>query len=354
MATKKLKTNLTNSPYQSQFLPLIERAEIEIKKLVQFYALNKKNKIELRNKIDGIIKAVDKRLPTLLYDREKYLIGLKRLSEKLIREFYDAVVNRFFMVLAGLSMLNLGKDFESVKTPLDLVKYEREHKRDLWAKQKAFPNVENYEKELKERITEMADTQTSSDGMSLWQKAEMDIRHENQLKMIQDLIDSGVQYAYTSSHPDCSKRCEKWQGKLYDLLATHSELSGYRMRKKVDGHTVYCFEEVSRIHQYGKKGQDFGENSIIRGYNCRHRLIKYEGQIEPEEYSAEEVKEQREINTKLRQMERQIRLYKQKYILYNKTNPRLAKKYKAKAIQLTEKYKAFAEKNGYAWYEYRL
>ena len=46
-----MKTNLTNSEFQSKYLPIIQKAETEIKKLVLYYALRLKSKIALQNKI---------------------------------------------------------------------------------------------------------------------------------------------------------------------------------------------------------------------------------------------------------------------------------------------------------------
>ena len=53
-------------------------------------------------------------------------------------------------------------------------------------------------------------------------------------------------------------------------------------------------------------------------------------------------------------MEREIRYYKQQSILYNSIDKRIAKQYKLKAEKLTERYKNFANKNGYAWYQWRI
>jgi len=359
METKKLKTNLSNVPFQSQFLPLIQSAEVEIKKLVHHYALFLKSKTELRNKIHGIIKAVDKRLPISLIDRQEYLNALYRASEKMIREFYDVMVARYFFMLTVLAFIGIKKKPKNV---IELIKVEKENvvkiekaQRELWSKAKGTPYVENYGKLLTDKVKELAQTQTTTEsGISIWQKAELDIRHENQMIKLNEIRASGVQYAWTSSHPDCSKRCEKWQGKLYDIQAQHSELTGHRMRKKVDGHTVYCLEEVLHLHQYGKNGKDYGENSIINGYNCRHHLIPYNGQVPPEEYTEKEVREQREINAKLRDFERQIRFHKQQALLYNVSNPKLSKWHEREAKRLTLQYKQYAERNGFAYYDYRI
>ena len=357
------RTNLTQSNYQKQFLPIIESAETEIKKLINFYALLLKPRKELVDRINGIVKAVSNRLPNSLFEKYKYVLGLKETADKMIRNYYDPVVKRYHTIVAVLLLAGISI---KAKNPLELNKQlstksvirEIESKKgevDTWAMAKGYPNVLNYPEELKKKIGGLAKTQTvaSETGkkpITVWQKAELDLRYEGQVDMIKDLVNRGVRYAWTSSHPDCSKRCEKWQGKLFDLQAEHSELPGYRMRKKVEGHTVYCFKEViSRVDKYGY------QNNIIIGFNCRHRLIEYKpGSVAPHEYTAEQVRRNREINETLRQMERQIKYYKQKSILYNSIDRRIAAQYKMKAKELTERYKEFANRNGYAWYPYRI
>lgn len=352
-----MKTNLTNPEFQNAFLVVIQKGETEIKKLITYYALNYKSKIELRNRIDGIILAVAKRLPADLIDKESYINGLKNSSEKMIKEFYDTMIAKFVfysLILANVSI--------KVSTPLELIKeiksnplkIEKLIPRETWSKAKGYPYITNYYKEVKSRLNLLAETETRSSeagkkGISLWQKAEIDIRHEHQLKMVQDLKDSGVKYAWTSSHPDCSKRCEKWQGKLFDLN-NHAELSGFRMRKKIDGHTVYSFTDVvSQVDKYGYK------NNIIVGFNCRHHLIPFEsGSVPPEEFTKEEIQREREVNSTLREYERKIRLLKQKIILDNSISKEEVATLKAKLKELISAYKAFANKNGYAWYQERI
>ena len=374
-------------------MPIIEKAETEIKKLVQFYALQLKSKIELRDKITGIIKEVAKRLPISLIDRQNYLYGLKATSEKMIREFYDKVVRSYALAIGLLFLVWEDKRVREIDTPLKLLELQKKNRdyyerlmqksklllanndlkneanlkatdftgietRDIWATRKGYPEIKDYEKLVKERQKELAETVTVSfepdatkKPISLWQKAELDIRHEKQMEMVDNLIASGVKYAWTSSHPDCSKRCEKWQGKLFDLTATNSELSNHRMKKKVDNHTVYCFKEV--IEQVDKYGYT---NNIIIGFNCRHKLIPYDKDHTepPEEFTEEEVKKNREINAKLREYERKIRFLKQEALLYKQTNRKYAIKCEAEAKRLTAEYKKFAEQNGYAWYEWRI
>ena len=375
MATKSnLKTNITNSVYQSKILPVIQKAETEIKKLVAYYGMFLKSRVELLSRINGIIMAVNKRLPISLYDRESYINGLKTTAMKMVNEFYDKVVARFNIIAGALLLMSFKK---KVDNPYKLQKLiaedsstrkfiqDNQRKIDVWAMQKGYPNVIDYPKELKERLHGLAKTETvtSEPGkkpITVWQKAELDIRYENQLKMIDDMKQSGVKLAWISSHPDCSKRCQAFQGCLVslDLHAKNPQknVKNYRYNKSsfivgnVDGNPVYSLLDIQDCETgYGYK------NNIITGFNCRHKLRAYTpNSVAPQEYDAAEIKKQRIINQKLREMERKIRYLKQQAILYNSIDKLKAREYKRQAQLLTEQYKRFANKYGYAWYQWRI
>ena len=372
------KTNLTNSLFQSRVLPIIQVAETRIKKLVLYYALSMKPLYELNNKVRVLIEEVDYRLPNTLIDKDNYVNGLYEVYKKLIKEVYKPIYDNFILISLAILLKPKFKDRYVIKTPIELIKklktdkeFAREfadsgkgekltgYKLDMRYERKGYPYIKDYPQLLKERIKDMAKTQTTSvggttTGMSLWQKAELDLRHEKQMDMINELKTKGVKLAWTSSHPDCSKRCEPWQGKLFDLQAMHSDLSNHRMNYKVDGNTVYCFEEVIHQQQKTKSGKVY-ENNIIVGFNCRHKLIEYEpGSVPPKQFSKKDVKEQRKINLKLRELERKIRYLKQQVILYNSIDKQRAMLIQRQVDRLVAYYKKFANDNGYSWYEYRI
>lgn len=362
-----MKTNITNSEYQASFLPLIERTETEIKKIILNGALNLKSKFEIRQKISVLIHTLSKKLPKNLKDKDKYIEGVYYFSEREIRRVYDDLAIGLSILVASI-LTNLANKKTLKKPPLtpkqalkqinegkisdedlNIVKSEmiRYHA-------KGYPYVKDYYKLVRDKVNELAKSNILVGGddtkpISIWQKAELDIRHEEQMKKLNDMIESGVQYAYLSSHPDCSKRCERWQGKIVDIQSPIAELSGFRMKKKINGQQVYCLNAIiNQVDKYGYK------NNIIVGFNCRHHLIEL-GKEEPNKYSKKDIKEQREINSNLRAMERKIRYLKQKAMLLNECgDKKSAKIYVDKAKELTEVYKRYAEKNGYAWYDERI
>lgn len=356
-----LKTNLTRVDEQAEILPKVEQCEKEIKRLVLCAVIFLWSRQYLEMKLKALIMALDKTLTKNIIDRDTYIIALKNLASNSVKSFYLPMVSLWRKTAKKGDLIGTPKQnidaFNQAKTKSGTTAKIKEEKQlhkvaseKVKYHAKGSPNVSNYEKELKKRIEELSKAKANTNGISLWQKAELDLRHEEQLKMINSLVNNGTKYAWTSSHPDCSKRCQKWQGKLMDLTAEHSELSGFRMRKKVDGYTTYCFKEI--INQVDKYGY---HNNIIVGFNCRHKLIEYTPNgAKPNIYDDRDVDKERKINAQLREYERKIRLLKQEIELYNEIDIRKAKQLKFECKDLIEEYKAFARKNGYAWHDYRI
>ena len=180
-------------------------------------------------------------------------------------------------------------------------------------------------------------------------KAELDIRYEKQMSMVNELKANGEDLCWISTHPDCSKRCEKWQGKLVSL-SLKSKYSGFRVMK-VDGNWVYSLTDI--MAQKDKYGYN---NNIICGFNCRHYLKPYTyGSVAPKQYDSEDIAKMRAVNNDLRALERDIRFYKQQEKLYNvKGDTKNARICHHKASVLTKVYYDTCQKYGFAIQEYRI
>ena len=342
----------TNDLFQSTFMPIFQKAETKIKLLILAAFLYSETLLSLRNKIDGVILWVSKQIPKDLNDRAAYIRGLKVSSERFILLYYKKPQVSY--KLAKQDLLNSvppGKKAPSIKNPQELLDFTSNPK-NMWAEAKATPNVINYPKEIKKRIEEMGKQpvvthEPGKKPISLWQKAELDVRYEGQMQMLDDLKKEGVQYAWTSSHPDCSKRCQPWQGKLMDLTS-HAKGTNHQVTS-IDGHPVYSLVDImAKTDKYGY------HNNIICGFNCRHKLIPYKpGQYGPEQYSQKDVAKQRAIEEHIRLLEREIRQMKSDAILFEKAGQiKIAKDINNRVKILVSKYKAFCERNGYAWNEY--
>ena len=370
--TPILKDIYTNSLYQSTFLPIFAKAETRIKTLIFSAFLLGQSKYILMGSIGLILAEVEKKIPQTLHDRDVYIKALKVKSANFVKQYYDKPQAEFQSVKETIiANTPVGGKAPILNTPKETITYINKIKpeKDLWAAQKGSPNVVNYEKELKAKMNRLAaeEVTTQEPGkkpISLWQKAELDVRYENQMQQLQNLRVQGIKYCWLSSHPNASKRCSKWQGSLVAIeghASNPQKVVNYKTfnyakssfaMEKVDGKTVYSLPDIMDVvdSRYGY------HNNIICGFNCRHRLIPYKsGTVAPQEYTEEEMKKQREIERTIRAMERQIRLKKTQLELYNKLGDKKAVATLKKQIKkMVENYKTYCETNGYAWHQYRI
>src|SRR5690554_847069 len=175
--------------------------------------------------------------------------------------------------------------------------------------------------------------------MSLRNRAEMAIRYEANLADLQRFIDQGIEYVWTTSHPDASPRCAPHQGKLYSINA----------KNKQGMHNGIPYTYLPNILKLNEG------NSIINGYNCRHRLIPYQdGSSPPTEYTKEEIKREYAIDQKQRYYENNIRQLKSEERLMRKSGYlEEAKKLRKKWRRMNKEYEIFSLENKRAFYRWR-
>ena len=362
-----LKESATDSLYQSTFLPIFQDAETKIKLLILGAFLILSSKRMLLAAIAGVIASVDKKIPEGLRDRKAYMDGLRRRSAFYVNQYYSLPKLKFEKVKSRLeATAPKGVTLPKIENPQQLMDFTKD-KKNLWAEAKASPYVRNYPTEVQRKMDEFASIPmtTYEDGkkpISLWQKAELDVRYNKQMENLEELKNEGVQYAYLSSHPDCSKRCQAWQGSLVALnkraespQKTVDKKFNYRKLSfligKIDGKNVYSLPDIMDV--VGPYGYN---NNIYCGFNCRHRLIPYEpGKAAPNKYEEKDIKKQRAIEENIRRMEREIRYQKTRLAFYEKMkDEKIVQKLKKEIRIMVERYKAYCERNGYAWYEYRI
>lgn len=212
-------------------------------------------------------------------------------------------------------------------------------------------NIERYQEELQRRVSVLADDDATSttSNIDLRRKVEIDLRQEHQKKMVADLISKGQDLCYLSSHVNCSKRCAPWQGKLVSLTKP-SINSAFETGEVVDKQKVYSFKDItSQVDKYGYF------NNIIVGFNCRHFLIPYtKGSLPPKQYNDEDIVKERKINDKLRAMERDIVKTKERALLYENIDIGMARKLHKDAKRMVAFYKAYAHKNNFPYFPYRI
>lgn len=214
-------------------------------------------------------------------------------------------------------------------------------------KQTATPVIADYQMKVKAVVralaTEPVKVITRKDGKvytaSLRNRAESLVRYEANLEDIKTLKDSNVKLMWISSHPNCSKRCEPWQGRLYSLDGSSGVVDGIKYTPLA--------EAIA-----GTMGNG---NGILNGYNCRHRGVEYtRGSRGPVEYSKQEIALERSIDQRQRSYENRIRNLKSEEQLYRASNfVKDAQRVRARWRLLTQRYQEFSQKNGRAFYRWR-
>lgn len=210
------------------------------------------------------------------------------------------------------------------------------------------PIIENYQRQVKIALKAFAAdppmyARESVDGRIrqtvLRNSAEATVRYEANIKDLQQLVKKEVKLVWTSSHPNCSPRCKDYQGKLWSLDGTSGVIDGIKYRP---------IQEALN----GKNGDG---NSIINGYNCRHRLIEYTtGSRPPRDFTSAQIKKEYAVDKKQRAYENNIRHLKtEEMALREAGEDKEASKLRKRWQQLTKDYKTYSLEQGRAFYPYR-
>ena len=185
-------------------------------------------------------------------------------------------------------------------------------------------------------------------NVNLRNVAEMEIRLQHQHEMINELKAQGTRLVWIEPHANCSRRCEKYQGKLYSLDGTSGEVDGEKF-------LPLSHATDNPADFYTTKNGITYHNGCITGFNCRHRLVPYQKGNKPATIPANIIRRQRALEEQQRQMERDIRRAREVTQLLSGIDA--GKAYKAalrRQVELREKYEAFSRKNNVPFYRERL
>lgn len=184
--------------------------------------------------------------------------------------------------------------------------------------------------------------------------AEANVRFQKYQERKAALIAEGVRFVYVPPHSNCSERCQPFQGQLYSLdntTGTH------------DGRPFVPIEDAAEnVTVQGKRDPRRKYLAGLFSYNCRHRLEKYRDGQNIEQIPPEVIAEQRKLEAKQRYMEREIRILKERELIYrtaNKVSPnadllKTAREARAKARELTREYEAFSDEHHIPFYRERI
>lgn len=310
-----------------------------------------------RYRLSGIIASLASAIPDYALEKASYVNGARVTADIALKELYVPAVDEWNALKKGKETKQALEGVSTPKEMLDLL-HSKKPKDYVgsrkWESLRGEPNCTAYATKLNARIEAMGGKDAIAVSMgknplSVYAKAELDLRHEEQMGKLDALVKRGYRLCWLSSHADCSPRCAPWQGKLVDIVH-RSDLPSKRMPYKKNGVTVYSLKSImDEVDKYGY------HNTIINGFNCRHHLIPYkEGSKPPKQVPERERRREYAVSQRLRAMEREIRSLKRKALLYNEVDKKRAEALATRAKELTEEYKAYAKANGFKWHRYRL
>lgn len=176
---------------------------------------------------------------------------------------------------------------------------------------------------------------------SLRNLAEMEVRYQGHIDEINELKAAGVKFVVCSSHADCSGRCAPWQGRVYSLDGTTGTVDKYK---------YVPLEAATDIYYTTKAGITY-KNGLL-GFNCRHYLEPYDGQLLPT-ISAEERKREYDITLKQRELERLTRQYRAQALMRKDIDKSAYETAKRNAAEAYKRYIEFSKRNNRAYYPMR-
>ena len=212
---------------------------------------------------------------------------------------------------------------------------------------KGLALIKDYEKQVQKEIRKLVQDNPKTSyydkngkvrTKNLRNEAETRVRLQANREDIENIKDK-ERFVITSTHADCSPRCEQWQGRLFSTDGT----SGF-----YDGLQFIPLEEAM-------EGENGDGNGIITGYNCRHRAIPYrKGMRKPEEYSKQEIKKERKLDQKQRYHENRIRHMKlEERLAKENGNIERAEILNERWKKENNKYEVFSLRNQRAFYRWR-
>lgn len=340
-----------NSPKENvarEALLTITNAATKIKELITASIIENKSQDELTKALNKTIDVTCKMIanPVLREETRKALVTSSRkwyyqlnqtvsiLNRNLANKVkgfkagtYTGDINALFENVEGIRLKNI-RPYLDVST-------------------KGLAVIEDYDKKLKLAMKALAAEPplvAQTDGrkaytVSLRNRAEMTVRYEANLSELQAFIASGVEYVWTTSHPDASPRCAPHQGKLYSLNADNKQ--GMH-----NGIPYAYLPDILKLND---------GNSIINGYNCRHRLVAYEDDSHPpKEYTRQEIRREYAIDQKQRAFENNIRQLKtEERLMRAGGDIESAQKLRRRWRKLNTKYQIDSLKMGRAFYRWR-
>ena len=324
---------------------LIEETQTELKILIRDMVLQKKTFSEI-NKV--VVKTIEKAVNDLESDNLKEIStrSLLGFSTRIYWYYKNTFKDVSIIQLVALNKVAQGiADYKEIQTTRKFVNeivplraYETRVPLDVYAK--------DYIKMVEERLNYLAGIDAKDDyseRVSLRNIAEMQVRQERHQQEIQDIVDAGNDLVWIVPHANCSERCEPWQGKLYSISGRYGEIDGIEFQPLSNATDIYETTKSGKVYK----------NGCISGFNCRHILKPYTKGNKPTEIPASVIDKQREVDRTQRYLERGVRTWKERALLFKGIDNKRYIYSKNKAKEWNERYIGYSRDNQVAYYPSR-
>ena len=263
----------------NRYAEMLEDGQIKIREIVKIAYFMREPKENTKIKIISVIEKATNEvsIPRLKADAQKSLWNFAESQRRIWSGMSLSPVTVVYLGIYAAHGFAPDKIIEDNLSRTGLYKTQatgvplNEYYKDVWEK-RVKPTLDK----LAEGVA--LDPNDYSGRNSLRNLAEMEVRYQGHLDSIEALKAAGVKLVVCSSHSDCSGRCAKWQGRIYSLDGTYGT---------VDGHRYVPLEIATDVYYTTKAGRTY-KNGLL-GFNCRHHLEPYRGQLLPT-ISAEERK----------------------------------------------------------------
>lgn len=344
---------IANKPLNSQAI-LLEEAETKIRIIVKEEYLKGTPKAQITNIVLKVITNVVKKLtlPVMKEASYKSLVNFYR------RQYMQISQIRGSNLLVLLAIIKLTDSNSKIAQNMPLSHAQTIVQERMFYE--GYTDIKTYgvpmEKFSKDYIEQNVkpifdrlikqypqDPGDVSGHNTLRNRAEMEARYNGHLENIEQLKAQGNKLVIASSHADCSKRCQPWQGRVYSLDGTSGTAP--------DGRKYVPLEEATDVYYVTKAGKVY-KNGLL-GFNCRHHLVPYEKGLKFPKVDEKTEREEYKITQKQRQYERDVRYWRTQAVMSKGVDPKAYNYAKNKAYACNRKYIEFSKSHERAYYPSR-
>lgn len=331
----------------------IEDAQTNIRLIVKEAVMRNEAKETIGKRIKAEISATLKKL-TLVPLAQAAAVSLWSFYLKQYATFKQAF-NGDLELLALCVVLASEKPTAERRAAYEKAKYKIDIPQ-MVVNQYGVPNREYMQTYLRDRVKPVIDRLCKQyaidpndvDGRnSLRNRAEMEVRYQKHLDRIDGFKKRGVRLVICSTHADCSKRCEHWQGGVFSLNGTYGTTDDGRkfvpLEVATDQNQVYWTNPKTGTQYRGG----------LFGYNCRHYLVEYKSGFVFSQPDEEKERREYAITKEQRYYERKVREYKTTALYYKGYDRKKYEHARKLALEWNEKYISFSKSNGRAYYPSR-